>query len=202
VGTAIVLVGVGTGAGVPGAGQLQAVTGLPGGTLGTGTGVADPPVAVGVAVRKGTGVGFLPGGTGTGVAAHAGAVGTGTGTADEAGAGPPGRLATGVAARGVAAPATGGAPLGVPVAGLLTVALAAFAAPDAAWPEPDAAAEQPARARLAAIPIAAPAATRAVLLSDRTCMLLEVVDTNTGKYVGTCGKLCSAGSNLSPPSPV
>jgi hypothetical protein len=183
------LLGEGTGTEAPGAtgaGESHAAPGLPGGL---GTGVAVPFV--------GAGTGFTAHGdvvgTGTGMADEV-IVGTGTGVADEAPAG----LATGAAARfpvpgAVAVAGNGPAPgvpaagvpvpvvptvLGVPpgasVAGLLTVAPAALAGPDAAWPEPDAA-EQPARARLAATPSVQPAATRAVLLSDRTCMLLEVV---------------------------
>lgn len=63
-------------------------------------------------------------------------------------------------------------PPGASGAGLLAATLFV---PDARLPEPDAAAEQPARARLAAIPSVQLAATRADLLCDRTCMLPEVV---------------------------
>jgi hypothetical protein len=111
--------------------------------------------------------------------------------------------AVGVATPGVAVSWPAGAVLatGRLGTGLLGTVLAELARADAAEPEPDAAAEHPARAKPAAIPSVQPAATRANSLCDRTCMLLEVVpgkDTNTGKYVGTRRKLCPAGSNLSP----
>jgi hypothetical protein len=109
--------------------------------------------------------------------------------------------AVGASAPAVAVTAPPGVPLTASAAGWLGTVLAELARADAAEPEPDAAAEHPARPRPAAIPSVQPAATRADLLCDRTCMLLEVVpgkDTNTGKYGGARRKLCPAGRNLSP----
>jgi hypothetical protein len=186
------------------------------GLAGLGTGVALPPVGAGTGVAflpvgLGTAVGFPPAGAGTGVARQGAEVGT------AAGAAPAGLtvgvpepfpeavfvgVAVGAAVPAVAAAGPRGVPLAARAAGWPGPVLAELAGADAAEPEPDAAdAVHPARARPAAIPTVQPTATRADLLCDRTCMLLEVVsgkETNTGKYVGTRRKLCPAGSNLSP----
>ena len=182
---------------------------------GLGTGVALPPVGAGAGVafppvRLGTGVALPPVGAGTGTARQGAEVGTAVGALPAGLAvGVPGPfplapavgVAVGASAPAVAVTAPPGVPLTASADGWLGTVLAELARADAAEPEPDAAAEHPARPRPAAIPSVQPAATRADLLCDRTCMLLEVVpgkDTNTGKYGGARRKLCPAGGNLSP----
>jgi len=142
--------------------------------VGLGTGVAEPPAGAGVAGQVaaagshvGTGTGALPAlpvGLGTGVTAH-GAAHVAAGTAGPAAA--PVGLATGAAVAAV--------PEAADVVADVVPDVAADVAADAVWPAPDAAAVQPAKARPAAIPSVQPAATRFVLLYDRTRMLLEVV---------------------------
>jgi len=141
----------------------------------------------------GSGVALPPVGAGTGVARQGAEVGTAVGAA-------PAGLATGAEARrplpaavGATVPAVAvTAPLGVPLAasavGWLGPVLAELAGADAAEPEPDADAEHPARARPAAIPSVQPAAARADLLCDRTCMLLEVVPVKTRTPGNTPGR--------------
>ena len=187
VGAALAVVGDGTGVGASvfaGDGTAAVTPGAtaaseshPAGPAGLGSGVALPPV-----------------GAGTGVARQGAEVGTAVGAA-------PAGLATGAEARrplpaaavGATVPAVAvTAPLGVPLAasavGWLGPVLAELAGADAAEPEPDADAEHPARARPAAIPSVQPAAARADLLCDRTCMLLEVVPVKTRTPGNTPGR--------------
>ena len=198
VGAALAVVGDGTGVGASvfaGDGTAAVAPGAtaaseshPDGPAGLGSGVAFRPVGAG------TGVAFPPVGVGTGVARQGAEVGTAVGAA-------PAGLATGAEARrplpaaavGATVPAVAvTAPLGVPLAasavGWLGPVLAELAGADAAEPEPDADAEHPARARPAAIPSVQPAAARADLLCDRTCMLLEVVPVKTRTPGNTPGR--------------
>jgi hypothetical protein len=183
VGIALALVGDGTGVG--------ASVFMGDGTATGATGVAFPPVGLGTAV------GFPPVGAGTGVAVQGTEAGTAAGAAPAGLAvGVPGPfplaaavgVAVGATVPGVAVAAPRGVPLATSAVGWLGTVLAELAGADAVGPEPATDAEHPARARPAVIPSVQPTATRADLLCDRTCMLLEVDSGKTRTPGNTSGR--------------